>query len=287
MKKYKTWDDVPENLATKTQLGRMGLKPAKDQKPAAVRTSPLRYIPDRDLYEIALAVPKRKMTEAQAAALEAARRKAMTTTCCNRYVGTINWREKGDMCLVCYAAWQEDQHEAFLKEAKQEAAEWARSVLADEKAVILDTETTGLEGRIVDIAIIKTNGAVLLDTLVNPECPIPAGASNIHGITDEMVADAPKFIGVYEQIRAITEGASRVVIYNASFDTSILNWDCYRCEVTLNFRAECAMLQYAAYYGDWSHYHKSFKWQRLNGGHRAVGDCQATLELIKRMAEQE
>lgn len=75
MEKYKSWEDVPNTLATKTQLGKMGLKPAKDQKPVAVRTSPLRYIPDRDLYEIALAVPKRKMTEAQAAALEAARRR--------------------------------------------------------------------------------------------------------------------------------------------------------------------------------------------------------------------
>lgn len=287
MEKYKSWGDVPENLATKTQLSRMGLKPAKDQKPVAVRTSPLRYIPDRDLYEIALAVPKRKMTEAQAATLEAARRKAMTTTCCDRYVGTINWREKGDMCPSCYAAWQEEQHEAFLKEAEQEAAEWARGVLADPAAVILDTETTGLEGRIVDIAIIRADGTVILNTLINPECPIPAGASNIHGITDEMVKDAPTFKDVFSQIKTITEGASRVVIYNASFDTSILNWDCYRCEVTLNFRAECAMLQYAAYYGDWSHHHKSFKWQRLNGGHRALGDCLATLERIKSMARNE
>lgn len=285
MEKYKTWDDVPENLATKTQLGKMGLKPAKDQKPVAVRTSPLRYIPDRDLYEIALAVPKRKMTEAQAAALEAARRKAMTTTCCNRYVGTVNWREKGDMCPDCYAAWQEDQHEAFLKEAKQEAAEWARGVLADPAAVILDTETTGLEGRIVDIAIIKTDGTVILNTLIDPECPIPAGASNIHGITDEMVKDAAVFDTVYYSIKDAVESASRVIIYNADFDEGRLWDDAGRCGLPiLKFKAECAMLQYAAYYGEWSHYHKSFRWQRLNGGHRALGDCVASLELIKRMA---
>lgn len=52
MDKYKSWDDVPDTLATRTQPGRLGLKPAKDQKPVAVRVSPLRYIPGRDLYEI-------------------------------------------------------------------------------------------------------------------------------------------------------------------------------------------------------------------------------------------
>lgn len=283
---YTKWDDVPDTLATRTKLGEMGLKPAKYQKPAAIKRGWKKY-PDYDLYEIALAIPKRKLSEAQALALEAARRKAMTTTCCNRLMTTPNWREHGDMCWRCWEAEQERQHQEFLKEAEQAAAEWARGVLADEKAVILDTETTGLQGRIVDIAIIGIDGAALLSTLVNPEIPIPAGASNIHGITDEMVADAPTFAAVYPEIKRIVEGASRVIIYNADFDTGILNWECYRYGVALDFKTECAMLQYAAWYGEWNDYHRSFRWQKLNGGHRALGDCEATLERIKAMAGQE
>jgi DNA polymerase-3 subunit epsilon len=46
------------------------------------------------------------------------------------------------------------------------------------------------------------------------------------------------------------------------------------------------MLQYAEWFGEWNSYHQSFRWQKLQGGdHSALGDCFATLELIKRMAD--
>ena len=56
----------------------------------------------------------------------------------------------------------------------------------------LDTETTGLSvttgARIVEIAIVDLHGEPLLNTLVNPEEPIPSAAQQVHGISDEMVA---------------------------------------------------------------------------------------------------
>lgn len=79
-----------------------------------------------------------------------------------------------------------------------------------------------------------------------------------------------------------------MVIYNAGFDLGILAWDCHRCELPgLELRAECAMLQYAAWVGDWNDYHGNFKWKPLNGGHRALGDCFACLYRIKSMATEE
>jgi DNA polymerase-3 subunit epsilon len=268
--KYKSWDNVPDHLATKTQLSKIGLKPAKDQKPAALKTG---GYDSYYLYDKNQAVPKRVMSEAQKAALEQARIKAMTTTCCNRYVGTINWREKGDMCASCYYDWQERQHQIFMDNARDEAIEWARGVLVDDRAVILDTETTGLDGRIVEIAIIKMDGKALLETVINPECPIPPEAAAIHGITDEMAQKMPTFGQVYEWIKRYTSAASRVIIYNADFDEGRLRSDCHRCELpVMEFNSECAMIEYARYYGEWSEYHGSFRWQRLSGGHRALGD---------------
>jgi DNA polymerase-3 subunit epsilon len=47
----------------------------------------------------------------------------------------------------------------------------------------------------------------------------------------------------------------------------------------------CAMQRYAEWYGEWNDYFGSFRWQRLEGGdHSALGDCRATLELIRKMA---
>jgi hypothetical protein len=41
---------------------------------------------------------------------------------------------------------------------------------------------------------------------------------------------------------------------------------------------------YAGYYGEWSDYHGRYKWQKLNGGHSALSDCLAALDLLRDMA---
>lgn len=292
MDEYKTWNEVPDNLKTRTQLGEMGLKPAKGQQPAAIKTSRHYRTPDRDLFDVTQAVPKRKMSEAQAAALEQARIKAMTTTCCNRYVGDINWKYKNTgMCEACYWEYLEREHRRFLARAEQEAAEWARGVLADTGAVILDTETTGLEygDVIIEVSVIDAAGNVLLDTLVQPLEAIPEAASNIHGITGETCQDAPAWADVAGRLRPLLESASRVIVYNAEYDERMIYQTCAAAGLDTNWigsvRFECAMMEYARWYGDWSEWFQSFKWQRLNGGHRALGDCQATLGLVKQMAK--
>jgi DNA polymerase-3 subunit epsilon len=79
-----------------------------------------------------------------------------------------------------------------------------------------------------------------------------------------------------------------VVIYNKAYDLRLIRQSLMRFSSPLPFtpaRVECAMLQYADYVGDWNEYHQNFKWPKLEGGdHSAVGDCLATLEVIKRMA---
>ena len=64
---------------------------------------------------------------------------------------------------------------------------------------VLDLETTGTNlavDRIVEIAIVKVNpdgSRVVKRKIINPEMKIPPGAAAIHGITDDMVKDAPPF----------------------------------------------------------------------------------------------
>ncbi|MGW0786137.1 hypothetical protein [Streptomyces sp. NPDC002913] len=48
----------------------------------------------------------------------------------------------------------------------------------------------------------------------------------------------------------------------------------------------CAMHAYAVHTGEWSHYWQGWSWQRLNGGHRALGDCQTVAARIREMATQ-
>ena len=71
---------------------------------------------------------------------------------------------------------------------------------------IIDVETTGTGasyGKITEIAIILHNGMEVTEsfsTLINPECNIPYNITRLTGITNEMVANAPKFYEVAKKI---------------------------------------------------------------------------------------
>lgn len=73
-----------------------------------------------------------------------------------------------------------------------------QNVKIDQPLAVIDVETTGVEDydRIVQVAVVRfePNGAITqFVTLVNPGCPIPPEATEVHGISDEDVRDAPTF----------------------------------------------------------------------------------------------
>ena len=132
----------------------------------------------------------------------------------------------------------------------------------------LDTETTGLSvttgARIVEIAIVDLHGEPLLNTLVNPEEPIPSAAQQVHGISDEMVASAPTIMELWPDIREILSN-QHVIIYNASFDTQFFP-STLQCAAKIS----CAMLSFAEVYGEPNTRYGGFKWQRLEDAARHV-----------------
>jgi DNA polymerase III epsilon subunit family exonuclease len=93
--------------------------------------------------------------------------------------------------------------------------------------VAIDLETTGLDaGRdaAVAVAVVPFRGGEPIggyETLVNPGRPIPAASTRIHGITDEMVAAAPRLGEVLDEIEALC-GHHVVVGHGVAFDLAIL-----------------------------------------------------------------
>ena len=178
-----------------------------------------------------------------------------------------------------------------LVEYRHQAILWAQEVLTDTSAVILDTETTGLNStaEIIEISIINVQGDTLLDTLVKPKGKIPIDAYEIHGIGSVTVKNAPNWPGIDDRVSDIIKNASRVIIYNAGYDTRLMRqtrklYNLPPLDIPPH-HYQCAMERYAEFYGDWRGSQRGFRWQPLQGGnHRALGDCLATLNVIKKMA---
>ncbi|MGF1641692.1 MAG: DNA polymerase III subunit epsilon [Rhodospirillales bacterium] len=98
------------------------------------------------------------------------------------------------------------------------------------REVVLDTETTGLDPaaghRVVEIGCVELLHHVetgrTFHTYVNPDRSIPAEAFAVHGISDDFLADKPRFAAIAEALLAFL-GDSPLVIHNAAFDLGFLN----------------------------------------------------------------
>ncbi len=181
------------------------------------------------------------------------------------------------------APWWHDNPEDWRR-----ARDWARDLLALEDWILLDTETTGLgpDAEIVKISVVAPDGQVLLSTHVRPTVPIPPEATRVHGITDAMVADAPAWPEVWPSLKGLLAG-KLTIAYNAAFDERILCQTARRHGTERpELRWDCAMEWYAMWMGEWSDYHGNYRWPRLpRSSHDALGDCMATLAVIRNMAE--
>lgn len=172
-------------------------------------------------------------------------------------------------------------------------------VIASGDFVVIDTETTGLHNpQIVQVAIIGSQGEVLLDAMVNPGCAIPPEATAIHGITNEMTCRAGSYY-TYEPILDHLLSGTNILCYNASFDCNALQGSALADGMkSKNWYAlspwHCVMTEFARIYGEWNEYHGNYRWQKLSTAaryygieqptaHTALADAQTTLAVARAM----
>jgi DNA polymerase III epsilon subunit-like protein len=163
------------------------------------------------------------------------------------------------------------------------AVRWARAMLEPGAAVILDTETTDLPGAICEIAVLDAaTGKVLLDTLVQPGEPVTQGAYWVHGISDADLVDAPTWQQVLPSLLQVIGRRRQILAYNADYDLGVVRAACVRYgldpgQLTARRRWSCLMDRRS----DWA---RRRRWLPLDGGHRALPDTHAALELLRVMA---
>ncbi len=161
--------------------------------------------------------------------------------------------------------------------------------------VITDIETTGGNAqreKITEIAIYKFDGTKIIDelsTLINPERHIPQQIQRLTGITNEMVANAPRFYEIARRIVEITKDCV-FVAHNAAFDYHFVQQEFkalgyeyqreYLCTVKLSRKLLPGLPSYSL--GILSEQLGI----SIENRHRASGDALATVELFKQLLDK-
>lgn len=118
------------------------------------------------------------------------------------------------------------------------------------RQVVLDTETTGLspeEGhRIIEIGCVELLNRRLTQrrfhVYLNPDRAVDAGAQEVHGLSDEFLADKQRFCDIAQDFIAFVDGAE-LIIHNAPFDVGFLNHELRLLDDALGSLADhCSVL---------------------------------------------
>jgi DNA polymerase III subunit epsilon len=163
--------------------------------------------------------------------------------------------------------------------------------------VVFDSETTGLNPRqgdeIVQLAAVRiVNGrrveGEVFDTLVNPGRPIPPVSTDVHGITDAMVADAPGVAEVVRRFHKFAEGAV-LIAHNAPFDMEFLRRVEGQLGLTFDMPVLDTVLLSAVVYGQHEVHSLDALSHRLGitipeeARHTALGDTLATADAFLKL----
>ncbi|MDR1755505.1 MAG: 3'-5' exonuclease [Culturomica sp.] len=162
--------------------------------------------------------------------------------------------------------------------------------------VFFDLETTGVNiarDRIVEISALKVmpNGTENQKTFrVNPEMPIPAEASAIHGIYDEHVKDCPAFRGIARELAKYIEGCDLGGYNSNRFDIPLLAEEFLRADVDFDMRkrkfVDVQTIFHKMEQRTLSAAYKFYCGKSLEEAHSAAADTVATYEVLKAQLER-
>ena len=158
------------------------------------------------------------------------------------------------------------------------------------KFAIVDIETTGgnsIRNKITEVAIYIHDGEKIVDeyvSLVNPECPIAPFITNLTGISNEMVEDAPKFYQIAKNIVTLTDGAV-FVAHNAQFDYGFMREEFKSLGYNYSRDYLCTVKLSRKLLPGFNSYSLGTLCQNLgiiiSNRHRASGDALATVKLFE------
>jgi DNA polymerase III subunit epsilon len=154
----------------------------------------------------------------------------------------------------------------------------------------IDLETTGVSlssDRIVEIAIIKImpdQSRVTKRKIINPQIPIPQGAIDVHGITNEMVKDAPTFKQIANEVKVFIDGCDLGGYNSNRFDIPILMEEFLRAGMNVDLSTRKMVdVQHIFYTMEPRTLSAAYKFyceKELINAHSAEADIAATIDVF-------
>jgi DNA polymerase-3 subunit epsilon len=155
---------------------------------------------------------------------------------------------------------------------------------------IIDLETTGIDlatDKIIEIAIVKLmpDGTTQKKRkLINPQKPIPQASSNVHGITDEMIKDAPTFKQVANEIKQFLSNCDLGGYNSNRFDIPMLVEEFLRSGLEFSMEGrkmiDVQKIFHSMEQRTLSAAYKFYCNKVLENAHSAEADAEATLEIL-------
>jgi DNA polymerase-3 subunit epsilon len=160
----------------------------------------------------------------------------------------------------------------------------------------IDLETTGVNvsiDRIVEIAIVRIaidGTKTVKRKLVNPQMPIPPGSSEVHGITDEMVKDAPSFKQIANEIKQFMDNCDLGGYNSNRFDIPMLIEEFLRAGIEFSTdERKLVDVQKVFHMMEQRTLSAAYKFycnKILEGAHGAEVDATATWEVLEAQIER-
>jgi DNA polymerase III epsilon subunit family exonuclease len=162
---------------------------------------------------------------------------------------------------------------------------------------VFDCETTGTdtsEDEIVSLALVRLDPdgveVTRYETLVQPSRPIPAGATAVHGISDDDVAGAPRFAQIARELRGLLDGAV-FVAHNASFDLGMVRHAFARVGLDYSPDDVACTLEAFRLLEPLADNHRlqsicELRGIELHHAHEAIGDVLATVALLRVLLDE-
>jgi DNA polymerase-3 subunit epsilon len=161
--------------------------------------------------------------------------------------------------------------------------------------VFVDLETTGgnaVHDRITEVALVRVSNGELVEewsSLVNPERPIPPYIETFTGISDAMVAGAPRFAEIAAAVREKLKGAV-FVAHNARFDYSFLRREFSEADIAFSAQVLCTVKLSRRLFPEFVRHNLDAVMERnglsCSARHRAMGDAKVIHDFWRKLRRE-